>query len=146
MATNLFYTHQEGQLGPILNNYGRAVASPRPAPHVKGMAAEMNLQKAQGDSRLLAHGLDRRSPTPEPHLKGSQAQANYDMGQGHHVDQLFHQYGRMEQSSRSGPKVKYDGVQNMIKGQGDEMRKTLSQCPPTSRHHVERPQSAPRWS
>jgi hypothetical protein len=145
LATNLFYAHQEGQMGPILNNYGRVAPSPRPGPHVKGLAAELNLQRSYGDSQLLEHGHDRRLPTPEQHLKGSQAQLNYDMGQGHVVDQLFHEYGKIPQSSRSAPKVKYDGVDNMIKGRGDAMRKALSQCPPTNRH-VQRSHSATTWS
>lgn len=127
-------------MGPILNSYGRAAPSPRPAAHVKGEAAENNRRKGQGDAMLLDYGVDRRTATPEPHLKGVQAQLNYDMGQGHHVDQLFHQYGHLPQTARSAPKVKYDGVQNMLKGQGDAMRKALSQCPPTSR-----PPSAPLW-
>ena len=129
-------------MGPIINNYGRASATPRPNPHVKGIAAETNFQKGQGDSQLLEHGLNHRLPTPEPHVKGDQAHLNYDYGQGRHVDELFHQYGQLPQSTRSAPKIKHDGVQNLIKGQGDSMRKTLSQCPPSSRH-IERPQSVP---
>jgi hypothetical protein len=131
-------------MGPILNNYGRSSATPRPIPHVKGVDAEMNLQKGQGDSQIFGYGIDRRLPTPEPHLKGTQAQLNYDMGQGRHMNEIFHQYGKLEQSTRSAPKVKYDGVENLIKGQGDSMKKTLSQCPPTNRR-IERPPSAPLW-
>ncbi|CAF2390424.1 unnamed protein product [Rotaria sp. Silwood2] len=145
LATNLFYSHQEGQMGPILNNYGRTSATPRPVPHVKGFDAEVNLQKGLGDSQLLQHGIDRYIPTPEPHVKGDQAYSNYDNGQGHHVNTLFHQYGKLQQSARAPPKVKYDGIENLRKGQGDDMRKTLSQCPPTNRH-MERPQSASYWS
>ncbi|CAF0830641.1 unnamed protein product [Rotaria sp. Silwood1] len=145
LATNLFYSHQEGQMGPILNNYGRTSATPRPIPNVKGLDAEMNLQKGLGDSQLLQHGIDRYTPTPEPHVKGDQAHSNYDMGQGHHVNDLFHQYGKLQQPARAPPKVKYDGIENLRKGQGDAMRKTLSQCPPTNRR-IERPQSASYWS
>ena len=110
-------------MGPIINNYGRASTTPRPIPHVKGVAAEINRQKGYGDSQLLGHGIDRRPATPEQNLKGNQAHLNYDMGQGHHVNELFHQYGKLQQASRAGPKVKYDGVQNLLKGQGDSMRK-----------------------
>ncbi len=132
-------------MGPIINNYGRRSTTPRPIPHVKGIAAEMNLQKGHGDSQLLEHDIDRRFRTPDQNLKGNQAHLNYDMGQGHHVNELFHQYGKLEQSTRAAPKVKYDGVQNLLKGQGDAMRKTIGQCPPTSRYR-ERPQSATLWS
>jgi hypothetical protein len=128
-------------MGPILNNYGRNISTPRRIPHVKGVDAEMNREKGHGDSELFAHRIDRRLPTPEPNVKGAQAQLNYDMGQGHHVNELFHQYGQLKTSSQNAPKVKFDGVQNLIKGQGDDMRKTISQCPPTNRH-FERPQSA----
>ena len=132
-------------MGSLLNNYGRSAATPRPIPHVKGIDAEVNREKGYGDARLITHGIDHRLSTPEPHVKGLQAQTNYDMGQGHHVNELFHQYGKLKQTAQAPPKVKYDGVQNFIKGQGDDMRKTLSQCPPTSRH-FERPQSVPPWS
>ncbi|CAF0946536.1 unnamed protein product [Adineta ricciae] len=146
LATNLFYIHQEGQMGPILNNYGRsAPATPRPNPRVKSHEAEVNLEKGKGDSHLLKHGHERYTSTPEPNVKGTQAHLNYEMGQGQHVNQLFHQYGRLQQSARSAPKVKYDGVNNLLKGQGDAMKKTLSQCPPTHRR-VERPPSATLWS
>lgn len=131
-------------MGPILNGYARSAPSPRPVVHVKGEAAENNWRKGQGESQLLDHRIDPRVPTPEPHIKGHQAQMNYDMGQGRHVDELFHQYGKLPQSARSAPKVKFDGVQNMLKGQGDAMRKALAQCPPTSRA-MERPPSAPMW-
>jgi hypothetical protein len=132
-------------MGPLLNNYGRSSSTPRPAPNVKGTSAENNREKGFGDSQLLKHTVDPRLPTPEPHVKGLQAHLNYDMGQGHHVNELFSQYGKLKQSAQAPPKVKYDGVHNLIKGQGGEMRKTLSQCPPTSRHY-ERPPSAPIWS
>ncbi|CAF1969463.1 unnamed protein product [Rotaria magnacalcarata] len=145
LATSLFYTHQEGQMGPIMNNYGHNSATPRPIPHVKGTAAEVNLQKGLGDSQLLQHDIDHYTPTPEPHVKGNQALFNYDMGQGHHVNDLFQQYGKLQQSARAPPKVKYDGVENLRKGQGDSMRKTLSQCPPTTRN-MKRPQSVSYWS
>ncbi len=144
VATNLFYAHQEGHMGPLLNNYGRSSTTPRPVPNVKGHNAEVNREKGFGDSQLLDHGVDRRLPTPEPHVKGLQAQLNYDMGQGHHVNELFSQYGKIKQSAPNAPKVKYDGVHNLIKGRGGEMRKTISQCPPTNRH-FERPPSAPLW-
>ncbi len=144
MATNLFYTHQAGQLGPILNNYGRVAPSPRPVPNIKGFAAEANLQKGYGDSQILEHVADRRLPTPEPNVKGTQAQINYDMGQGRHVNKLFYEYGKLPQSARAAPKVKYDGVQNHANGQGDGMRKAISQCPPSTRY-LERPQSAAVW-
>ncbi|UJR10634.1 hypothetical protein I4U23_014831 [Adineta vaga] len=145
LATNLFYDHQEGQMGPILNNYGRSASTPRPNPHVKGLAAESNLLKGKGDCHLLEHGYDRYVPTPEPHLKGTQAHMNYEMGQGQHVNELFHQYGKLQRSARTAPKVKYGGVDNLLKGQGDAMKKTLSQCPPTHRR-VERPLTATLWS
>ncbi|CAF1398258.1 unnamed protein product [Rotaria sordida] len=145
LATNLFYTHQEGQIGPILNSYGRTSATPRPIPHVKGFDAEMNLQKGLGDSQMLQHGIKRPISTPEPHVKGDQAHLNYDMGQGYHVNNIFHQYGKLQQSARAPPKVKHEGIENLRKGQGDTMRKTLSQCPLTNRD-IERPQSASYWS
>ena len=144
MATTLFYSHQEGQMGSILNPNSRMAPSSRPIPHVKGEAAEMNLQRGLGDSQLLEHGVKTRIPTPEPHLKGYNAQFNHDAGQGHHVNELFHQYGKLPQSIRSGPKVSYDGLENRRKGQGDEMRKALAQCPPTSRPS-QRPPSASYW-
>ncbi len=131
-------------MGPILNNDSRSSATPRPIPHVKGTDAEINRGKGHGDSQLLDHRVDRRLPTPEPNIKGVQAQLNYDMGQGHHVNELFHQYGKLEQTAQSAPKVKFDGVQNLIKGQGDAMRKTIAQCPPTNRR-IERPDSVPSW-
>ncbi|CAF1313219.1 unnamed protein product [Adineta steineri] len=145
VATNLYYLHQEGQMGPILNNYGRSSATPRSVPpHVKGLAAQMNREKGRGDSQLLEHGIKRHVPISELNLKGEQAHLNYDMGQGHHVNELFHRYGKLQQSARTAPKVKFDGVDNFAKGQGDSMRKTLSQCPPTNRR-MERPQTAPFW-
>jgi hypothetical protein len=131
-------------MGPILNNDHRSSATPRPIPHVKGTAAEINREKGLGDSQLLDHGVNRRLSTPDPHIKGDQAQLNYDMGQGRHVNELFHQYGKLQQTAKSVPKVKFDGVHNFNKGQGDAMRKTIGQCPPTSRH-IERPQSVPSW-
>ncbi len=132
-------------MGPILNDYGRISTTPRPIPHVNGIDAQMNREKGHGDSQLFDHSIHRRLPTPEPHVKGVQAQANYDMGQGRHVNELFHQYGKLQHSNQTAPKVKYDGVHNLIKGQGDSMRKTISQCPPTNRQK-ERLQSVPSWS
>lgn len=120
-------------MGPLLNNYGRSSATPRPVPHVKGVDAEMNREKGHGDSQLFDYRVRHRLTTPEPHVKGLQAQTNYDLGQGRHVNELFTQYGKLQQTIPNAPKVKYDGVQNLIKGQGDSMRKTLSQCPPTQR-------------
>jgi hypothetical protein len=125
-------------MGTILNNYGRSSTTPRPYRNVKGIDAEMNREKGHGDAQLFNYNIERRLPTPEPHVKGLQAQLNYDMGQGHHVNELFSQYGKLQESSQTVPKVKYDGVQNLLKGQGDAMRKTLSQCPLTNR-----PQSVP---
>jgi len=144
MATNLFYTHQQGHVGPMINNYGRHPSSPRPIPSVKGNAAEMNLQKGYGDSHILQHDNAHRPPTPEPNVKGVQAHLNYDMGQGRHVHKLFHEYGKLPQSARAAPKVKYDGVRNFKHGQGDAMRKAISQCPPSNRY-PDRPQSVPLW-
>ncbi|CAF3388271.1 unnamed protein product [Rotaria sp. Silwood1] len=140
MATNLFYTHQKGQMCKILNNYGHVTPSAKPVSHVKGDAAEVNLQKGYGHSHLLEHSIDNRPPSVEPHVKGTQAHLNYDMGHGRFVDKLFHEYGKLPQSARAPPKVKFDGVQNFVKGQGDAMRKTISQCPPSNRY-LERPQS-----
>lgn len=132
-------------MGPLLNNYGRSASTPRPAPHVKGDDAVINREKGLGDSQLLDHGIRQRPATPDPHVKGIQAQTNYDNGQGRHVTELFHQYGRLQQKPPTLPKVKFDGVDNLIKGQGGEMRKTLSQCPLTERHR-ESLQSVPPWS
>lgn len=132
-------------MGPILNNHGPSMTTPRPVPHVKGTAAELNREKGRGDSHIINHGVDQRLPTPEPHVKGVQAQLNYDLGQGRSVNQLFGQYGQLPQPNPSAPKVKHDGVQNLIKGQGDAMRKTLSQCPPTTRLS-QHPQSVPPWA
>lgn len=120
-------------MGPLLNNYGRNSATPRPARHVIGTDAEMNRERGQGDSQLFDHRVQHRLTTPEPNVKGLQAQTNYDMGQGRNVTELFHQYGRLKQPNQNAPKVKYDGIQNLINGQGDSMRKTLSQCPLTHR-------------
>lgn len=144
MATNLFYTHQEGTLGPILNDYGHLPLSARPAPHVKGDAAEINLQKGLGNSKILEHTRSYREPTPDPHVKGAQAQLNYDNAQGRGMDKLLHEYGKLPQSARTIPKVKYDGVQNFEKAKGDAMRKALSQCPPSNRLH-EHLQPIPSW-
>jgi len=144
MATNLFYTHQGGNMGRLLGNYGRAPLSPQRIPHVNGDAAEANLQKGLGDSRILQHGNSSRPPSPDPHVNGVQAQANYDMGQGRLVNRLFYDYGKLPQSAQTVPKVKYDGIQNFKNGQGDAMRKTISQCPPSMRY-LERPQSVPLW-
>ncbi|UJR35193.1 hypothetical protein I4U23_027960 [Adineta vaga] len=144
LATNLFYTHQEGRIRPILNNYGREEPSPRPAPHVKGMAAEINLQKGYGDSQILEHKTDYRPRTAEPHVKGEQAQLNYDMGLGRHVDKLINEYGKLPQSARTVPKVRYNGFDNFEKAQGGAMRKAISQCPPSDRY-IERPQPVPVW-
>lgn len=122
-------------MGSILNQYGRSAPSPRPIPHVKGEAAEMNLQRGHGDSQLLEYVKEERMRTPDPHLKGSQAHFNYEMSQGQNVDELFHQYGKLPLSTQAAPKVKLDGLQYRMRGQGDEMRKTLNQCPPTARFH-----------
>ena len=132
-------------MGPLLNNYGQSALTPKPIPHVKGNDAVINREKGRGDSQLLDHGIRQRPATPDPHVKGFQAQTNYDNGQGRHVTELFHQYGKLEKGAQTAPKVKFDGVQNLIKGQGGEMRRTLSQCPPTERHR-ERLQSIPPWS
>lgn len=132
-------------MGPLLNNYGRSASTPRPIPHVKGNDAEVNRERGFGDSQLLDHGIRQRPATPDPHVKGLQAQINYDNGQGRYVTELFHQYGKLERDIHSAPKVKFDGVQNLIKGQGGEMRRTLSQCPPTGRQR-EHLQSVPPWS
>ena len=144
MATNLFYAHQHGHLGSLLHKYGRAPLSPKPAPNVNGVDAENNLKRGRGDSNILTRGTEPRAPTPEPHVKGLQAQTNYEMGHGRSVDKLFHEYGKLPQSARTAPKVKYDGVQNYKQAQGDAMRKAISQCPPSYRV-VERPQSVPLW-
>lgn len=133
-------THQEGKMGEIFNNYGQVAMSPRRAPNVKGMAAEINLQKSYGDSMIIHHGVEYTPPSAEPQIKGAQAQSNYEMGQGHNVHQLFHEYGKLLQSARIQPKIKYGGVDNLIKGQGDAMRKAISQCPPSTRF-IERPRS-----
>ena len=129
-------------MGPILNNYGDNLSTPRRIPHVKGNDAEMNRHKGHGDIQLLQHSIDYRRPTAEPHVKGDQAHLNYDIGQGRRVNELFHKYGQLHQSARGPPKVKFDGVENYTKGQGNAMLKTLSQCPPTDRH-MQRPQSVP---
>lgn len=131
-------------MGPILNNYGSNPSTPRRPPSVKGMAAEVNLQKGYGDAQLLQHVVDSYKKTPEPHIKGEQAYLNYDMGQGRDMNELLHQYGQLQQSARAPPKVNHGGIENLRKGQGDEMRKTLSQCPPTSRH-MQRPKSGSFW-
>ena len=132
-------------MGSVLHNDGRVSATPRPIRNVKGIDAELNREKGRGDSQLFNHHIHNRLPTPEPHVKGLQAQINYDQGQGHDINELFHQYGKVPLSTQAAPKVKYDGVQNLMKGQGDAMRKTISQHPPTSRH-VQRPLSAAPWS
>jgi hypothetical protein len=132
-------------MGPILNNYGRHPLSPQAVPNVKGLAAEMNLQKGLGDSQILEHRTDHRPPTPEPNVKGVQGHLNYNMGQGRHVNKLFYEYGKLPQSARAPPKVKYGGIQNLQKAQGDAMRKAISQCPPSNRY-PERTQSVPLWS
>ncbi|CAF3646752.1 unnamed protein product [Adineta steineri] len=144
VATDLFYTHQEGKMGPILNNYGKVPPAPRPMPHVKGLAAEGNLQKGYGDSQILEHAADYRPRTADPHVKGVEAHINYDMGLGRHVDKLMYEYGHLPQSARTIPKVKFGGVDNFVKGQGDAMRKAISQCPPSQRY-IERPQSVAAW-
>jgi len=131
-------------MGPLLGNYGLIPPSPRPIPNVKGVAAGANFQKGLGDSRILLHGNSDRPPTPDPNVKGVQAQLNYDNGQGRHVNKLFYEYGKLPQSARTVPKVKYDGIQNFQNSQGDGMRKTISQCPPSMRY-LERPQSVPLW-
>lgn len=132
-------------MGSLLHDYGRASATPRPMSCVKGADAKINQQKGLGDSQLLYHGIKTNEPIPEPHVKGDQASLNYDLGQGRYVNELFHQYGKLEQTPRNAPKVKFGGVENMLKGQGDSMRKTLSQCPPTTRN-AERPPSVSLWS
>ena len=128
----------------LLSGYDRAGASPRPIPHVKGEAAELNRQRARGTSQLTEHGVHERMSTPEPHLSGVQAHSNYDFAQGRRISQLFHQYGKVPLSARPAAKVAYDGVDNRNKSQGDAMRKTISQCPRSSRY-IERPQSVPSW-
>ncbi|CAF0781639.1 unnamed protein product [Adineta ricciae] len=138
LATNLFYSHQEGRVGPILNNSGGEERSPRPVPHVKGFAAENNLQKGYGDSQILEHKADYRPRTADPHVKGEQAQLNYDAGLGRHVDKLLNEYGKLPQSARAVPKVRYDGIDVLEKSQGGNMRKAISQCPPSNRY-LERP-------
>ena len=145
MATNLFYKHKEGHLNKVFHEYGHVTPVAPPNPHVKGIAAEMNLRRNQGVSHLLEHNNNFREPTPDPHIKGEQAHMNYRVGQGHAVSQLFHDYGKLPLTARADPKVKYGGMENFKKGQGDAMRKTLSQCPP-SRRYIERPQSAPLWT
>ncbi|CAF2788595.1 unnamed protein product [Rotaria sp. Silwood2] len=141
IATNLFYAHQEGHMGKILSNYGHVTPSSKPVSHVKGVAAEVNLQRGYGHSHLLEHDINNRPPSVKPHVSGMQAHLNYDMGRGRLVNRLFNEYGKLPQSARVPPKVKFDGVQNFAKGQGDAMRKTISQCPPSYRY-LERPQSA----
>lgn len=132
-------------MGSLLNRYGSASTSTRPIPHVKGTAAEINRERGLGDSGIINHRVEQRLSTPEPHIKGSQAQLNYDLGQGRYVNELFTQYGKLAQSTPNAPKVKYDGVQNLIRGQGDAMRKTLAQCPPTNRQ-AQRSESIPPWA
>jgi hypothetical protein len=144
MATNLFYTHQQGHLGSIMNNYGRHPLSAKPVPNVKGAAAEMNLQKSYGHTQILEHGVERYVSTPEPNVKGVQAHLNYDMSQGRSVNKLFTEYGKLPQSARTAPKVKYDGVQNEVNSRGDAMRKAISQCPPSNRY-LRSSQSVPLW-
>ncbi|CAF0938368.1 unnamed protein product [Didymodactylos carnosus] len=145
-ATRMFYSNNQGSMGQIINDYGRALPSPRPVPNVKGAAATENRIKGQGDSFLITNN-DPNAPTmPRCEsglgLKGDQAVENYDRSQGRNVDLLFHQYGRLPQSARANPKVKYQGVDNYIKDRGSSMRKTLSQVPPSTRFR-ERPQSVP---
>jgi len=142
VATNISYTHQKGQAGTVIHDYKSVPASPRPNPNVKGVAAENNLQKSLGDINMLQHKHDRPSSTPEPNVLGLQAYANYDNGQGRHVNNLFHHYGKLPQSARVVPKVKYGGIENLKKSQGDAMRKAISQCPPSYRP-IERLQSVP---
>ena len=127
-------------MGSTLNRTEPLSDTPLPAPHVSGIDAETNFQKAQGDPHMLEHSLDSRSFIREPHLNGVQAHLNFGMSQGHNVNRLFHDYGKLPESARAPPKVKYNGVDNRIKAQGDAMRKTISQCPPSHRY-VERPQS-----
>lgn len=92
-----------------------------------------NLQRSYGVSKILRHEADLRPTTAEPNVKGVHAQSNYDLGQGQRVAKLFYEYGKLPQSSRAPPKVKYGGVENLTKDKGDAMRKTLSQCPPSTR-------------
>jgi hypothetical protein len=119
--------------------------SPRPNPNVIGVQAENNLQKSLGDINMLEHKHDRPTSTPEPNVVGLQAHTNYDNAQGRHVNKLFNHYGKLPQSARVVPKVKYGGVENLKKAQGDAMRKTISQCPPSYRH-IQQLQSVPPWS
>ena len=128
-------------MAPLFSNYGHFELSPRPMPNVKGDAATMNMQKAQGTSIMLEHTASYRPAAPEPHVLGMRAHENYEMAQGHSVNKLFHEYGKLPVSARVPPKVKFDGVENHARAQGDAVRKIISQCPPT-RRYIERPQSA----
>ena len=131
-------------MGRLFDNYGKFALSPKPIPHVKGIAAAMNMERAQGDSVMLEHTADYRPTAPEPHVNGTEAQLNYAAARGRSVDKLFHEYGKLPISARPQPKVKYGGVENRTKAQGDAVRKIISQCPPSNRY-IERPQSAPGW-
>lgn len=141
LATNLFHIHKEGHLSKVFQEYGNVTPVTPPHPHVKGIAAEMNLRRNQGASHILEHNTKFREPIPDPHVKGEQAHLNYTVAQGCAVNQLFHEYGKLPVTARTEPKVKYGGIQNFRRAQGDAMRKTLSQCPPSHRF-LERPQSA----
>ena len=143
MARNLYETHNEGRLGRLISNYGQFPESPRAVPHVKGVAAEENLRKGLGDSPILEHRLDHRPATSQPHVKGIQAEETYEKAQGGAMNNLFHHYGHLPRSARTNPKVKFDGIRVHAASQGDAMRKTLCQQPPSYRHR-ERPLPVPQ--
>jgi len=134
MATNLYYKHREGTLGSILHNYGHNEPPPQPNPHIQGAAAEFNLHRGQGHAHLLEYTNESRPTTAEPHVIGTQAHINYETGQGRAVNKLFHEYGKLPQSARLPPKVKYGGVQNYENSQGTAMMKAITQCPPSNRY------------
>ena len=142
LATKLFYAQQKGRVGTIMGNYGHLSPTPQPVPHVSGKAAEANLRQSYGHSHILEHSTKYRERTPEPHVKGVPAHDNYDNGLGRSVQRLFYQYGKLPETRRTEPKVKYGGVQNFENAQGRSMQKILSQCPPSHRY-LERPQSVP---
>lgn len=105
----------------------------------------MNFRKGRGQSHLLEHNNTFREAQPAPHVKGDQGHFNYEVAQGRAVTQLFHEYGKLPQSARTIPKVKYGGLDNFRNARGEAMRKTLCQQPPSHRY-IERPQSAPLWT
>ena len=132
--TKIFYSHQEVPVRQTSGKHGRFESfDPSSMAHVKGIEGENNLRKNYGDSCLLYHIADYRSSSTKPHVKGDQAHMNYNAAQGHYVNELFHEHDNIPRSARTIPKVKYDGVQNFEKGQGNAMRKTISQCPPSTR-------------